>query len=516
MTEMDDDNDIPDLDDAEIDDDTWDDFEDEPMNSDCPCLFCPRIFPSADQVLQHCNVVHCFDITTVQRKYDLDCISYIKMINFIRAKKPEPVQFLENYPIGQLPWAADDFMKPVLNNDLMLIFDIESMTKETKTNINVNNVNQDNTDRHMDENSLLQRLKEAEHRAAKAEDALVHAMKDLDLVRSTTKNLLECKDVAIDSEEDQSYFDSYAHFGIHQEMLQDKVRTESYRDFIYDNQHIFKDKVVLDVGCGTAILSMFAAKAGAKHVIGIDQSEIVYQAMDIVRENGLQNVVTLIKGKVEEVELPVKQVDIIISEWMGYFLLFESMLDSVLFARNKYLQPDGAVYPDLCTISLVAIDDQNNHHSKVDFWNDVYGFKMTCMKSCVLEESSVEYVKGDTVISNPCMVKCVDICSIHVKDLDFTSNFKLEIQRDSKCTAIVGYFDVIFEKHCRKTVMFSCSPTNERTHWKQTVFTLPKPIPLKKGDLLTGSIVCAKNPKDKRALVVTFTIDGEDLKYIVQ
>ena len=45
----------------------------------------------------------------------------------------------------------------------------------------------------------------------------------------------------------------------------------------------FDGKVVLDIGCGTGILSMFAAKAGAKHVIGIDQSEIIYQAMDIVR-----------------------------------------------------------------------------------------------------------------------------------------------------------------------------------------------------------------------------------------
>jgi hypothetical protein len=43
----------------------------------------------------------------------------------------------------------------------------------------------------------------------------------------------------------------------------------------------------------------------------------------------------------EEVKLPVDAVDIIISEWMGYFLLFESMLDSVLFARDKYLKPDG-------------------------------------------------------------------------------------------------------------------------------------------------------------------------------
>lgn len=66
-------------------------------------------------------------------------------------------------------------------------------------------------------------------------------------------------------------------------IFQDKVRTESYRDFMYENKDVFRDKVVLDVGCGTGILSMFAAMAGAKQVIGVDQSEIVYQAMDIVR-----------------------------------------------------------------------------------------------------------------------------------------------------------------------------------------------------------------------------------------
>ena len=53
-------------------------------------------------------------------------------------------------------------------------------------------------------------------------------------------------------------------------------------------------KVVLDVGCGTGILSMFAAKAGASHVIGIDQSEIIYQAMDIVRYIATASVVSAI------------------------------------------------------------------------------------------------------------------------------------------------------------------------------------------------------------------------------
>ena len=65
--------------------------------------------------------------------------------------------------------------------------------------------------------------------------------------------------------------------------LQDLIRTNSYRDSMYKNQELFRDKIVLDVGCGVGILSLFAARAGAKHVYAVDQSEIVFQAMDIVR-----------------------------------------------------------------------------------------------------------------------------------------------------------------------------------------------------------------------------------------
>ena len=52
-------------------------------------------------------------------------------------------------------------------------------------------------------------------------------------------------------------------------MLKDEVRTLTYRNSMFHNKHLFKDKVVLDVGSGTGILSMFAAKAGAKHVYGV-------------------------------------------------------------------------------------------------------------------------------------------------------------------------------------------------------------------------------------------------------
>ena len=109
-------------------------------------------------------------------------------------------------------------------------------------------------------------------------------MEVADLVKESVK--VEDKKLEQLSNEEMTskdyYFDSYAHFGIHEEMLKDEVRTLSYRNSMWHNKHLFKGKVVLDVGCGTGILSMFAAKAGAAKVIGVDMSSIVEYARKIV------------------------------------------------------------------------------------------------------------------------------------------------------------------------------------------------------------------------------------------
>ena len=147
------------------------------------------------------------------------------------------------------------------------------------------------------------------------------------------------------------YYGSYSSFHIHEEMLKDTVRTRTYQRAIMDNPNDFKDKIVLDIGAGTGILSIFAARAGAKHVYAIEFAEIAIFAQEIVRKNGLQDKITVIKGKMEEVELPVPQVDIIISEWMGYFLLYESMLDS---GKSSILVIEVGNLLLICTVQIVC------------------------------------------------------------------------------------------------------------------------------------------------------------------
>lgn len=110
-------------------------------------------------------------------------------------------------------------------------------------------------------------------------------------------------------------------------------------------------------------------------------STIIEKAKEIVKVNRMEDKITLLQGKMEEVELPVDKVDIIISEWMGYFLLYESMLDTVLLARDKYLAPGGLIFPDKATIHMAAIEDGDYKEEKIGCKFAILSFPSAIRKS---------------------------------------------------------------------------------------------------------------------------------------
>lgn len=302
------------------------------------------------------------------------------------------------------------------------------------------------------------------------------------------------------------YFDSYAHFGIHEEMLKDEVRTLTYRNSMYNNKHLFKDKVVLDVGCGTGILCMFAKKAGAKHVYGIDMSSIIDHAKVIVKNNNMDEDITLIKGKVEEVVLPVEKVDIIISEWMGYCLLYESMLDTVIYARDKWLKPNGLMFPDKASMFITAIEDRDYKDEKINWWDNVYGFDMSAIRDVALDEPLVDVVESRQVVTDSCKIKDIDLLTCQVEDLAFSAPFKINARRNDYIHAFVSYFTVEFSA-CHKRTGFSTGPESKYTHWKQTVFYMREPITVKHGEIIKGDFVIKPNERNKRDLDLEINYD---------
>jgi len=305
------------------------------------------------------------------------------------------------------------------------------------------------------------------------------------------------------------YFDSYAHFGIHEEMLKDEVRTCTYRNSMYNNKHLFKDKVVLDVGCGTGILCMFAAKAGAKKVYGIDMSSIIDHAKTIVKDNKLDDTITLIKGKVEEVDIPEK-VDIIISEWMGYCLLYESMLNTVIFARDKWLKPGGLLFPDKAALFMTAIEDHEYKEEKINWWDTVYGFDMSAIRHVALLEPLVDVVESKQVVTDSCRMKEIDLNTCKVEDLNFKCPFTVKSRRNDYVHAFVVFFTVEFSA-CHKRTGFSTGPEARYTHWKQTVFYLKDSLTIKNNEMISGEFSLNQNKRNKRDLDIElkYQFEGE-------
>ncbi|KAK2948199.1 putative Protein arginine N-methyltransferase 1 [Blattamonas nauphoetae] len=317
------------------------------------------------------------------------------------------------------------------------------------------------------------------------------------------------------------YFESYSHFGIHEEMLKDAHRTGTYRDSILQNKHLFQGKVVLDVGCGTGILSMFAVQAGAAKVYAVDSSDIIDFARSIIEENGLSEKIELIKGKVEEIDLPVEKVDILISEWMGYCLLYENMLETVLVARDRWLdKTTGIMLPDWASLYIVGIEDFEYRASKIDFWDNVYGFKMSCLKREALAEPLVDVCDAEQTMTSSACVCELDLLSITKEDLAFTSQYEITAERDDTIHALVAFFDTDFSFGQKRSgnplktrsrisrddptqprqYRLTTSPWTKPTHWKQTVFYLPNPCDLKQGEIMQGTFALKPNDKNPREM----------------
>ena len=241
----------------------------------------------------------------------------------------------------------------------------------------------------------------------------------------------------------------------------------------------------------------------------------IRKAKKIIDANGLSEQITLLHGKVEEVELPegIEKVDIIISEWMGYFLLYESMLDTVLVARDKFLKKGGLLFPDKATLYIAAIEDGEYMNEKIHFWDNVYGFDMSSIKELAYLEPLVDTVESEAVVTNQTKILEVDIETVTKEELDFLGEFKINARRSDYVHAFVAYFDCTFSK-CHKPITFSTSPHSEYTHWKQTVFYLQNPIAIGPGEMITGKISCKRNANNPRDLDITieYNFDGESGK----
>ena len=277
--------------------------------------------------------------------------------------------------------------------------------------------------------------------------------------------------------DDSTYFSSYDDLEVHRLMLLDKPRTESYRQAIVSNAEFFKGKTVLDVGAGTGILSLFSFQAGAKKVYAVEASPMANALQEIVKANKAEEVIEVINKRVEDVELPEK-VDVLVSEWMGFYLLHESMLDSVLKARDNHLKEDGVMMPSSARIFACPISCQELRSSTIDYWQDVYGFNMGPLSTEALKRTKpeVDVLDASRLLSDPVELVSLDLTTVTSEELSNISDKKfVSCNKTSKFQGLSLWFDVRFENlnvDGWREVSLNTGPCHPPTHWKQTIVPL--------------------------------------------
>ena len=265
----------------------------------------------------------------------------------------------------------------------------------------------------------------------------------------------------------------YYRLRTHLEMLDDRTRCLAYQRAL---ESVVQDKIVLDVGCGTGILSFFAARAGAKLVLAVD-TDIPPGAEEVAHSNGLADRVQFFRGRLQDIELPVDSVDVIVSEWMGGVLLMEDMLPVVLYARDRWLKPGGILLPDRARLFLVPLDDVAGLSSK----------HFPTLRETISSQMWVSVIDPSRFPAEPSCILDLDLNTVQEPDIkSYETPFCFDLNEAGTLNGFGLWFDVIFNQ-TKPPVTLSTAPWLPPTHWAQALWILPVDINIKPGDEVSGT-----------------------------
>lgn len=271
----------------------------------------------------------------------------------------------------------------------------------------------------------------------------------------------------------------YESTAVQAEMVFDSVRTKAFKNAIGTTA---KDKVILDIGTGTGLLSIFAAKAGARKVYAVEASGIIDDAKEIAEENGCAGKIEFVRGYSAQIELP-EQCDVLVSEMIGHFGVEEDIAEIFADARKRLLKPSAIIMPANVELSLVpaSVPEFQQainiwHRLDKEFGFDYFEYKARHARKCAYIFEGFKNLPR-RFLSVPQSIASLDLYA--AESGDFAVEVEYKASRNGTTNGLVGWFcSTLYEG-----IEICTSPYCPPTHWSQCFFPT-KPVKVREGDKL--------------------------------
>ena len=294
---------------------------------------------------------------------------------------------------------------------------------------------------------------------------------------------------------------SYRDVAMHKVMLQDVVRTDAYEKSI--TEVVNAKHSVLDFGCGTGVLSMFAARAGAKKVIAVDRSPFIKTAQKIAQTNGFDTI-DFYHDDDQSLQLDEK-VDVIVSEWMGHCLFYEAMLEPLLTVRDRYLAAGGVMIPAEVSLHAGLVYDEDLLEDLSFLKEQPYDLDFSPIAQAPFQQTDLLTLEPESILESTAHLGSLDMRTISKADTPRVFTGTLIPSEETEVFAICGWFSSVLSDG----VELGTGPNDMPTHWDQILFPLPEAFRVSPCREITISISPLTEQVGKEQLWSWSISDGE-------
>jgi len=298
----------------------------------------------------------------------------------------------------------------------------------------------------------------------------------------------------------------YDSLHVHRWMLRDGPRMAAFQRGI--EAMVRPGAVVLDVGAGSGILSLMAARAGAARVYAVERTPVARLARQLVQRNGLAGVVRVLEADLQQLQLP-EAVDLIVSEWLGTVGVDENLLYPVLLARDRWLKPGGQMLPARVRAMLAPAGLATA--CEIDYFRQrPCGFELGVFAEASMHELLCRryQVRAEDLAAPPQQAWLSEMGSAALAEAlaPHRAELSFELPRDCRINALVAWF----EAELAPGLLLSNGPDAAETHWGQLMLPLNRALQLPAGSRLQVRLACLPRTPGLSDVAWALRVNGGD------